>query len=162
MRDNVTGLMWEVKTDDGGLRDKDWTYSWYNPDATTNGGSAGYADYGDNCFDSSALRHRRSMSPTSMPRACAGQAIGVCRRTMSCCPSSATIDAVRHRHGLFSNTQSCLVLVFVAVCQQFGRRVVRLFQLWLRPRSIRTTRSTFAWCAADSDFVLCRPCLGRR
>lgn len=41
-RDNVTGLIWEVKTDDGGLRDKDWTYSWYNPDAATNGGYAGY------------------------------------------------------------------------------------------------------------------------
>ena len=51
-RDNVTGLIWEVKTDDGGLRDKDWTYSWYNPDPTMNGGSAGYADYGDDCFDS--------------------------------------------------------------------------------------------------------------
>jgi hypothetical protein len=29
-RDNVTGLTWEVKTDDGGLRDKDWTYTWYD------------------------------------------------------------------------------------------------------------------------------------
>ena len=53
VRDNVTGLVWEVKTDDGGLRDKDWTYSWYNPDSATNGGSAGYADYGNNCYDSS-------------------------------------------------------------------------------------------------------------
>jgi hypothetical protein len=51
VRDNVTGLIWEVKTDDGGLRDKDWTYSWYNPDANTNGGSAGSADRGNNCYD---------------------------------------------------------------------------------------------------------------
>ncbi len=51
VRDNVTGLVWEVKTDDGGLRDKDWTYSWYNPNSDTNGGSAGYADYGNNCYD---------------------------------------------------------------------------------------------------------------
>jgi len=29
--DKKTGLMWEIKTDDGGLRDKDNTYSWYNP-----------------------------------------------------------------------------------------------------------------------------------
>lgn len=28
--DNVTGLMWEVKTDDGGLRDSGWTYTWYD------------------------------------------------------------------------------------------------------------------------------------
>ena len=41
-RDNKTGLLWEVKTDDGGLRDKDWYYSWYEPDASKNGGSAGY------------------------------------------------------------------------------------------------------------------------
>lgn len=26
--DNVTNLIWEVKTDDGGLQDKDWTYGW--------------------------------------------------------------------------------------------------------------------------------------
>jgi hypothetical protein len=46
VRDNHTGLMWEVKTDDGGLRDRDNTYSWYNEDPTTNGGSAGVADGG--------------------------------------------------------------------------------------------------------------------
>jgi hypothetical protein len=40
-RDNVTGLIWEVKTADGGLRDLNNTYSWYNPDNTSNGGSAG-------------------------------------------------------------------------------------------------------------------------
>jgi hypothetical protein len=50
--DNVTGLMWEVKTDDGGLRDKDWTYTWYNADSAANGGSAGTANSGS-CYDSS-------------------------------------------------------------------------------------------------------------
>jgi hypothetical protein len=44
-RDNVTGLIWEVKTDDGGLRDKDNGYSWYNPNPATNGGFAGYQNY---------------------------------------------------------------------------------------------------------------------
>ncbi|MCK9532719.1 MAG: DUF1566 domain-containing protein [Gammaproteobacteria bacterium] len=43
VQDNVTGLMWEVKTDDGGLHHKDWTYTWYNSDAATNGGSVGAA-----------------------------------------------------------------------------------------------------------------------
>jgi hypothetical protein len=42
--DNVTGPHWEVKPDDGGLRDTDWTYSWYD-------GSTGTADGGDNCFN---------------------------------------------------------------------------------------------------------------
>jgi len=41
VRDNVTGLIWEIKTDDGGLRDKDWYYTWYNSDPATNGGDAG-------------------------------------------------------------------------------------------------------------------------
>lgn len=40
-RDNVTGRTWELKTDDGGLQDMDWTYSWYSTDATSNGGSVG-------------------------------------------------------------------------------------------------------------------------
>lgn len=31
LKDTKTGLIWEVKTDDGGLRDKDWLYSWYDP-----------------------------------------------------------------------------------------------------------------------------------
>ena len=30
VQDNITGLMWEVKTADGGLRDKGWTYTWYS------------------------------------------------------------------------------------------------------------------------------------
>lgn len=29
--DKEMGLIWEVKTDDGGLHDKDWTYTWYKP-----------------------------------------------------------------------------------------------------------------------------------
>ncbi len=49
-RDNVTGLTWEVKTDDDGLRDKDWTYSWYSTDGSSNGGNAGTSD-GGSCFD---------------------------------------------------------------------------------------------------------------
>ena len=50
-QDNVTGLMWEVKTDDEGLRDRDWTYSWYNTDTSTNGGHAGSPDNGNSCSD---------------------------------------------------------------------------------------------------------------
>ncbi|OGT13219.1 MAG: hypothetical protein A3F73_07705 [Gallionellales bacterium RIFCSPLOWO2_12_FULL_59_22] len=40
-KDNITGLTWEVKVDDNGLRDKDHTYTWYNSDAASNGGNAG-------------------------------------------------------------------------------------------------------------------------
>lgn len=41
VKDNITGLIWEQKTDDGGLRDKDNTYTWYNPDNKTNGSDTG-------------------------------------------------------------------------------------------------------------------------
>ena len=44
-RDNVTGLTWEVKTSDGGLRDRINTYSWYQPDGL-NMGVAGNQDEG--------------------------------------------------------------------------------------------------------------------
>ncbi len=37
VKDNVTGLIWEVKTDDSGLQDMGNIYSWYNPDNNANG-----------------------------------------------------------------------------------------------------------------------------
>jgi hypothetical protein len=46
VRDKVTGLMWEVKTNDRGLHDKDWRYSWYEPDASKNGGWVGLQNNG--------------------------------------------------------------------------------------------------------------------
>ncbi|HMT92589.1 DUF1566 domain-containing protein [uncultured Thiothrix sp.] len=43
VKDNVTGLVWELKTDDGGLHDKDDTYVWYESDPRLgNGGLPGY------------------------------------------------------------------------------------------------------------------------
>jgi hypothetical protein len=39
-RDNATGLMWELKTGDNGVRDKSYTYSWFNPNLGSKGGSA--------------------------------------------------------------------------------------------------------------------------
>ena len=37
LKDNATGLIWEQKTDDGGLRDKDWNYTWYASGNSTHG-----------------------------------------------------------------------------------------------------------------------------
>lgn len=48
VRDNVTGLIWEIKTDDNGLRDKDRIYVWCNNNAATNGGYRGLCDT-ENC-----------------------------------------------------------------------------------------------------------------
>ena len=47
-KDNVTDLIWEVKTS-AGLRSQNHSYTWYNSDAATNGGSVGTAS-GGTCF----------------------------------------------------------------------------------------------------------------
>ncbi|MEA3642943.1 MAG: DUF1566 domain-containing protein, partial [Lamprobacter sp.] len=56
VRDNHTGLTWEVKTTDGGLHDSGHTYTWYNPDSDTNGGSAGTQN-GGHCNGSECDTH---------------------------------------------------------------------------------------------------------
>lgn len=61
VRDNVTGLIWEGKTTDGGLHGNAHTYSWYNSDEKTNGGREGVAGSPDDttCGD-----------PISLPEGC--------------------------------------------------------------------------------------------
>ncbi len=44
VRDEVTGLVWEVKPDDGGVRDRDRRYTWYDPDTVY--GAAGKSGAG--------------------------------------------------------------------------------------------------------------------
>ena len=44
-KDNVTNLIWEVKTSSG-LRSQGYSYTWYSSDATSNGGSGGTASGG--------------------------------------------------------------------------------------------------------------------
>ncbi len=51
VRDNVTGLIWEVKTDDGSIHDKDNTYTWYDSNPDTNGGDAGTSGDGTDTED---------------------------------------------------------------------------------------------------------------
>lgn len=46
VRDNVTNLIWEVKTTDSGLHDGRWTYTWYDSNFTTNGGLVGTSSGG--------------------------------------------------------------------------------------------------------------------
>ena len=45
--DNVTGLIWEVKTNDNTLRDKDLGFTWYDPDNTTFTGTESDQDTDD-------------------------------------------------------------------------------------------------------------------
>ena len=51
VRDNVTGLIWEVKTDDGSIHDKDNSYTWYDSNPATNGGWAGEPGSGTDTED---------------------------------------------------------------------------------------------------------------
>lgn len=46
VRDNQSGLMWEVKKSGPGLQNVNNTYSWYDPDPKSNGGFAGKANGG--------------------------------------------------------------------------------------------------------------------
>jgi hypothetical protein len=50
-KDNVTGLIWEVKTDDGSIHDRGNTYAWDDPDPATNGGNEGAPGEGTDTDD---------------------------------------------------------------------------------------------------------------
>lgn len=55
VKDNHTGLIWEEKAASG-LRSMNHTYTWYNPDSSTNGGNSGTQN-GGNCIGSSCDTH---------------------------------------------------------------------------------------------------------
>ena len=68
VRDNVTGLTWEVKTTDGGLRDWRNHFSWYNPDKSTNGGGPGERN-GGKCtggIECDTLSYARAVNATKL------------------------------------------------------------------------------------------------
>jgi len=50
-RDNVTGLIWEIKTDDGTIHDKDNIYTWCDHNPETNGGYEGSCGDGTDTED---------------------------------------------------------------------------------------------------------------
>lgn len=51
VRDNVTGLIWEAKTDDSSIHDKDKRFTWYDPNPETNGGDEGFSGDGNDTQD---------------------------------------------------------------------------------------------------------------
>ena len=51
--DKATSLTWEVKTSDGGPRDANQSYSWYEANPNSNGGFPGYRNRGK-CYNSSS------------------------------------------------------------------------------------------------------------
>lgn len=48
--DSSSKLLWEIKTEDRSLRDRNWSYSWYSDDAKIHLGNPGTANSG-NCVD---------------------------------------------------------------------------------------------------------------
>ena len=86
-RDNVTGLIWEVKTADGGLRDRNNTYTWYQPDGP-NMGNPGTQD-GGSCVGSTCDTH-------GFVQAVNGQ--GLCGATDWRLPAVGELSSIVH-HG---------------------------------------------------------------
>lgn len=103
IQDNVTGLMWEVKTNDGGLRDKNWVYTWYNSSGTNDGGDHGLGDTGagittgmensvviftgtDTCFDSSRCDTEKFVADVNIA--------GLCGKSDWSLPSSEELQSI--------------------------------------------------------------------
>ena len=72
VQDNHTGLTWEVKTTDGGLRDANHTYTWYNSTGVNDGGDPGTAN-GGTCVDSSNCDTEKYVAAVN--------AVGLCGQT---------------------------------------------------------------------------------
>ena len=72
VRDNHTGLVWEVKTTDGGLRDANHTYTWYNSTGVNDGGDPGTAN-GGTCADSTDCDTEKYVAAVN--------AVGLCGQT---------------------------------------------------------------------------------
>jgi len=66
VRDNVTGLVWEVKTDDGGIHDKDNIYRWGGKTALGMGYGTYYPDW-DTLVDGSNTEHLCGYSDWRVP-----------------------------------------------------------------------------------------------
>lgn len=77
-RDNETGLIWEIKTNDGGLRDISWVYPWFEPDMKINGGFEGtpYDGIGNYEYKGDTYSYKMRL----IKRDYVAQLIGECRQ----------------------------------------------------------------------------------
>ncbi len=73
VRDNATGLIWEVKQNFDGMKDysnpsdADNMYTWYDPDPDTNGGVAGYESENDTQDFLTLLRQKSGKNDWRLP-----------------------------------------------------------------------------------------------
>lgn len=96
VRDEVTGLWWEVKTNDGGLHDRDWTYSWFNSTGVNDGGDLGTAN-GGVCLDGASCDTEKFVAAVNASGLCGRKDWRLPDRTelMSILDSSGTGGALR-------------------------------------------------------------------
>ncbi len=69
IKDDRTGLTWEVKTNDNSLRDKHWTYTWYEPAQVGKHGYAGKAN-GGKCFEGNACDTQAYIKAVNATKLC--------------------------------------------------------------------------------------------
>ena len=69
VKDNVTGLVWEVKTTDEGKRDMNNTYTWYNSTGINDGGLAGTSN-GGVCTDTDKCDTEKYVSSVNAEGLC--------------------------------------------------------------------------------------------
>jgi hypothetical protein len=77
VKDNVTGLIWEIKTDvaTADFRDKDNKFTWYNSNTANNGGAVGTADTGvgvgsDACFNNARCDTEKYIADVNAANIC--------------------------------------------------------------------------------------------
>ena len=85
-RDNVTGLIWEVKTTSG-LRSQNHTYTWYDSNPTTNGGAVGTAT-GGTCFSTGRCDTEKFVQDVN--------AAGMCGATNWRMPTVKELEGIVH------------------------------------------------------------------
>lgn len=86
VRDNVTGLTWEMKPDDNGLRDRDWTFSWFDRSGSDSG-ERGMPN-GGVCVDTTNCDTQKYIAAVN--------AAGICSRNDWRLPSRSELSSLVH------------------------------------------------------------------
>jgi len=131
VQDNVTGLMWEVKTTTVGLRKSSHTYSWFNSNAATNGGGAGKAS-GGTCVDGIA-----GLSCDTEKYVAAVNAVGLCGFKDWRLPKKEELRSIVH-YGVYSFSPTSIDTAY------FPNTVSQLRSFWYWTVTPHTTNNAYA------------------